>query len=238
MGRTKGVIVLMVLLLFCVILGITASMATADDIDKQTALALRANVPLDEWILVSIHQKSLTLYRGVEVVKTYPVATGTSDTPTPIGTFRIVSRFGGDMSGFGTRFLGLNVSWGQFGIHGTNKPQSIGSNASHGCIRMYVAQAEELYDLVDNGTLVVIEGGAYGQLDTYLKTLKPGDRNSHVALVQQKLQILGYYTASVDGIYGQGMQSAVQKVQEAYGLPIKDSVDQAFYQAIGLILFE
>ena len=130
------------------------------------------------------------------------VATGTGDTPSPIGTFRITSRFSGDLGGFGTRFLGLNVPWGQFGIHGTNKPGSIGSNASHGCIRMYVRDSEELYGLVPNGAKVVIQGGPYGQLDSYLRYLIPGDRNSHVAAVQRRLTVLGYYTGQADGIYG------------------------------------
>ena len=39
--------------------------------------------------------------------------------------------------GFGTRWLGLNVPWGIYGIHGTNQPWSIGTQASAGCIRMF-----------------------------------------------------------------------------------------------------
>ena len=176
--------------------------------------------------------------KGTEVKKRYAVATGTGDTPSPIGTFRITSRFSGDLGGFGTRFLGLNVPWGQFGIHGTNKPGSIGSNASHGCIRMYVRDSEELYGLVPNGAKVVIQGGPYGQLDSYLRYLIPGDRNSHVAAVQRRLTVLGYYTGQADGIYGRGTQVAVTRARKDLGLPVRDAVDEAFYRAIGLILFE
>ena len=200
--------------------------------------ARRANVPEGLWIWIDIPQKSLTLYEGTEVKKRYAVATGTGDTPSPIGTFRITSRFAGDLGGFGTRFLGLNVPWGQFGIHGTNKPGSIGSNASHGCIRMYVSDSEELYGLVPNGAKVVIEGGPYGQLDSYLRYLIPGDRNSHVAAVQRRLTVLGYYTGQADGIYGRGTQAAVTRARRDLGLPARDAVDEAFYRAIGLILFE
>lgn len=200
--------------------------------------AQRANVPKGAWILVSIHQKSLTLYNGAEVVKRYAVATGTGDTPTPIGTFRVINRFAGDLGGFGTRFLGLNVPWGSFGIHGTNKPQSIGNNASHGCIRMYVRDSEELYGLVPNGAKVVIEGGAYGLLDTGLRTLRAGDRCSHVAAVQQRLSMLGHYYGSADGVYGAGTAAAVSRARKALGLPPGEHVDAAFYAAIGLILFE
>lgn len=191
-----------------------------------------------KWILIEIHRKTLTLYEGTQVLKTYPVATGTSDTPTPIGIFRITNRFASEMSGFGTRFLGLNCPWGVYGIHGTNRPNSIGSNASHGCIRMYVKDAEDLYKRVPNGTKVVLEAGPYGDLDSSLKPLSPGDRNSHVRAVQARLKALGYYWGSADGVYGEGTKQAVITARKALGLKTSDSVDWAFYQAIGLTLFE
>ena len=197
-----------------------------------------ANVPKGRWIWVDIHQKSLTLYEGTAVLKRYVIATGTGETPTPIGTYRITSRFAGELGGFGTRFLGLNVPWGQFGIHGTNKPGSIGTNASHGCIRMYVKDSEELYGMIGNGAKVVIEGGPYGWLDQGLKILYPGDRSSHVAAVQARLLQLGYGYEWPDGIYGAATQAAVKRACKALGLPKRDFVDEAFYRAIGLILFE
>lgn len=200
--------------------------------------ARRAGVPEGKWIWISIHEKALTLYEGTRVVKRYTVATGTDGTPTPIGTYSVNNRFSCDMGGFGTRFLGLNVPWGQFGIHGTNRPSSIGTNASHGCIRMSVGDSEELYPQVGGGARVVIEGGPYGWLDTWLKPLSPGDRCSHVAAVQARLLQLGYGYQWPDGIYGQGTQAAVARARKALGLPEKNGVDAAFYAAIGLILFE
>lgn len=62
----------------------------------------RANVPQGLWIWIDIHQKTLTLYEGTQVKKTYTIATGAWGTPTPIGTFRINSRFAGELGGFGT----------------------------------------------------------------------------------------------------------------------------------------
>ena len=149
-----------------------------------------------------------------------------------------VEGIAGELGGFGTRFLGLNVPWGQFGIHGTNKPGSIGTNASHGCIRMYVKDSEELYGMIGNGAKVVIEGGPYGWLDQGLKILHPGDRSSHVAAVQARLLQLGYGYEWPDGIYGAATQAAVKRARKALGLPERDFVDEAFYRAIGLILFE
>lgn len=189
-------------------------------------------------IHVDVEQKRLTLFRGETLLKTYPVATGTWDMPTPVGVFRITHRFSGQMCGFGTCFLGLNVPWGNYGIHGTNKPESIGYSASHGCIRMNVADAEELYALVPNGTTVVIECGPYGELGGILRVLKNGDRSASVRAVQRKLRALGYYHGWPDGIFGQGMQAAVNQARKDFGLSPNGLVDWALYNALGLTLFE
>lgn len=202
------------------------------------AAAHRANVPEGNWIWIDLPQKTLTLYQGTEVLKRYPIASGTWETPSPIGVFYITHRFAGELGGFGTRFLGLNVPWGQFGIHGTNRPGSIGSNASHGCIRLLTKDSEELYGKVGNWSRVVIQGGPYGQLDSSLRPLRPGDRNSHVAAVQRRLISLGYLYGNADGVYGAGTTAAVRRARKALGLQDGDEVDAAFYRAIGLILFE
>ena len=188
-------------------------------------------------IYVDVEQKSLTVWQDGAQVRQYTVATGAWNTPTPLGVFTINSRFSGRMSGFGTCFLGLNVPWGSYGIHGTNKPESIGSNASHGCIRLRVKDAEELYALVPNGTRVVIECGPYGELGASLRPLKNGDRNSMVRAVQRKLRALGYYAGWPDGVYGEGTARAVSAARRALSLP-PGEVDWAFYHAIGLTLFE
>ncbi len=197
-----------------------------------------ANVPDGHWIWIDIHQKRLTLYQGTQVQKVWPVATGAWQTPSPIGTYTVTNRFFGELGGFGTRFLGLDVPWGQYGIHGTNKPESIGSNASHGCIRMSVRDSEELYALVGVGTKVVIEGGPYGLLDSGIRELVPGDRNSHVAAVQARLLQLGYTYRWPDGIYGADTKKAVAKARSALGLAQADKVDAALYRALGIIAFE
>lgn len=202
------------------------------------AVCIAAVRPQTYVIHVDAQQKLLTLWQGDRLVKRYPVATGAPDTPTPIGVFRINSRFHGDMCGFGTCFLGLNVPWGQYGIHGTDQPGSIGHNASHGCIRMYVKDAEELYALVPDGTRVVIENGPYGELGTGLLPLKDGDRSAAVCAVQRKLRALGYYPGWPDGVYGPATIRAVRAARKGLGLPDSDRVDWAFYQAIGLTLFE
>ena len=131
-------------------------------------------------IWVELDRKRLTVYENGMEIAVFPIASGTRDTPSPVGVFRINSRFITSLSGFGTRFLGLNVSWGQYGIHGTNKPSSIGSNASHGCIRLTVRDGEKLYAMAPMGTKVVIDGGAFGPLYMGMRSLKEGDRGADV----------------------------------------------------------
>lgn len=189
-------------------------------------------------IHIDVEQKRLTLFEGDEIIRSYTVATGAWDTPTPVGVFRITHRFAGEMCGFGTCFLGLNVPWGDFGIHGTNKPETIGYDASHGCIRMQVADAEELYALVPNGTVVVIECGPFGELGGTLRTLKNGDRSAAVRAVQRKLRALGFYHGWPDGVFGQGTQIAVDAARAAYHLPPTGQVDWPLYSALGLMPFE
>lgn len=52
----------------------------------------------------------------------------------------------------------MNVKWGNYGIHGTNKPWSIGQRQSGGCIRMLNKDVIDLYSRVDVGTPVKIIG--------------------------------------------------------------------------------
>lgn len=105
-------------------------------------------------ISVYIRTKRLTLYRYGKVAKTYPVATGKPETPSPLGTFTIVNKQLNPGGPFGTRWMGLSEP--HYGIHGTNNPSSIGQAASNGCIRMHNKDVEELFNLVSIRTPVTI----------------------------------------------------------------------------------
>lgn len=107
-------------------------------------------------ITINTRTHTLTLFRDNNVFRTYPVAVGKSSTPTPRGAFRIINRVVNPGGPFGVRWLGLNVPNGDYGIHGTNNPSSIGKNISNGCIRMYNNNVIELSNLVSIGTVVNI----------------------------------------------------------------------------------
>ncbi|VEF49505.1 murein transglycosylase [Bacillus freudenreichii] len=106
------------------------------------------------WIDVSTKTHKLRLFLGKRLIKTYPVAIGKMLTPTPTGTYKIINKHPHPGGPFGAMWMGLSKP--HYGIHGTNKPSSIGKNVSHGCIRMYNHDVLELAAMVPVGTKVVI----------------------------------------------------------------------------------
>lgn len=172
-----------------------------------------------------------------EIIKEYVVATGKTETPSPIGTFKIVekARWGG---GFGSRWMGLNVPWGKYGIHGTNRPGSIGYGASHGCIRMRNEDVEELYSMVKIGTTVTLISGNYGPFAYSPRVLRPGDRGADVQEVQKRLKQKGYYEGSIDGVYGDGTKHALLKFLKDNNLPITDKIGPEIYEKLGIIIMD
>lgn len=187
-------------------------------------------------IYVNLSERKLTVYSDEIPYKSYPIAAGKPETPTPVGYFKITSKekWG---EGFGTRWMQIDVRYGKYGIHGTNKPWSIGGFESHGCIRMHNRHVEEIFEWVKIGTRVHIDQGPWGELGGR-PTLRFGVKGTAVVTVQRRLAELGYYTIWVDGIYGRGSIEAVKKFQAEYGLKATGVVDQATYDALGLIYFE
>jgi lipoprotein-anchoring transpeptidase ErfK/SrfK len=144
--------------------------------------SLPARVPdgrLGKTIAIDVGANRLTLYDGLTVQRTYPVATAKPGFYTPRGTWRVLYKqvdptwinpaphgWGageparippGPDDPLGTRALALNAPG--ILIHGSPASWSIGSYASHGCIRMFIGDAEDLFDRVPVGTPVLIYGG-------------------------------------------------------------------------------
>lgn len=161
-------------------------------------------------IFVDIGRHTLTLYVNDQAVKKYPVCVGTPKTPTPVGEWLIVHKSMNWGDGFGTRWLGLNVPWGIYGIHGTNKPWSIGRAESHGCIRMHNRDVEELYRLVALGTPVKIVGEPSLPPHVPNRTLQRGSTGPDVVQVQLGLRAKGTYWGAADGRYGTATEIAVK----------------------------
>ena len=192
----------------------------------------------ETYVYIELNRMRLTVYKSGQSAGVFPIAAGARDTPSPIGTFTVNRKFRTEMSGFGTRFLGLNVPWGQYGIHGTNRPDSLGQNASHGCIRLSVRDAEQVYRLVPAGTRVTLDGGPFGPLGNGPVALRPGDRSSQVYEMQRRLILRGALWGEADGVYGTNTSRAVARVRREMGMPPSDEADAAFLSALGVMAFE
>ncbi len=195
-------------------------------IDNQPVTAPDGSVS----IIIKVQQRVLEVYSNGQLYKKYRVAVGKSDTPTPIGEWNVVWKAYNWGTGFGTRWMGLNVPWGIYGIHGTNKPWSIGQFASHGCIRMRNKDVEELFEWVPVGTPVRIEGRKI-KVERILKSQMHG---SDVALLQMKLKELGLFDTRADGIFGTVTESAVKTFQAEHGFEINGIVDKQMAELLGI----
>jgi lipoprotein-anchoring transpeptidase ErfK/SrfK len=129
--------------------------------------------------IITIDRDSFTLrlFRSLRPWKRYGIAVGMAGLDTPSGTYRIQNKqvnpawhvpnspWAGSLAGqvipggradnpLKARWLGVANG---VGIHGTAEDWSIGSRASHGCIRMHVSDVIDLYPRVPVGTTVLIK---------------------------------------------------------------------------------
>lgn len=187
------------------------------------------------YIKVDLWTNSLLVYKNNRIYRVYSIASGTERSPTPIGTFRIIEKSSLWGGGFGSRWMGLNVPWGQYGIHGTNKPMLIGKNISHGCIRMKNQDVEDLFDIIPVGTVVKIEGPITGTGKGAFKNLSVGSKGNLVQLVQERLKFEGFYFGNTDGIYGASTEIAVRKYQKKNRLLVTGGISTQEYRLLGLM---
>jgi lipoprotein-anchoring transpeptidase ErfK/SrfK len=118
---------------------------------------------------------TLRLWKDLELAKTYTVAVGQEGLETPEGLYHIQDKqveptwhvpesdWAGSLAGqsippgpsnpLKARWMGIYEG---AGIHGTEETSSLGTAASHGCVRMAIPDVEELYDQVEVGTPIYI----------------------------------------------------------------------------------
>lgn len=187
------------------------------------------------YIRIDLWKNELLVIQKGEVISRYPISPGLEESPTPIGTFKVVEKsklWGG---GFGSRWLGLSVPWGDYGIHGTNKPHLIGESVSSGCIRMRNKDVEKLFELIPIGTTVYIEGPVTGKGKGELKNLSLGSKGTLVQLVQNRLKAIGLYHEQADGIFDKGTEHAVKQFQKIHHLPITGGITHREYKLLGIL---
>lgn len=131
--------------------------------DRQVSLAVNPYR-----IRVSLGERRLTVWKGDRVFHREPAGVGRSILPTPAGTYYLAELLAQPNPNgiYGPYAFGLsahsNVLYsfgggpGQIGLHGTNNPASLGTNASHGCIRISNAGITRLARTLPLGTPVRI----------------------------------------------------------------------------------
>jgi lipoprotein-anchoring transpeptidase ErfK/SrfK len=141
---------------------------------RVTSAMLAAEYPT--YIVIDRPAFALRLYQHLRLARTYPIAVGMAGLETPAGLHHILdkqvdpawhvphSSWAGSLAGkvippgpqdpLVARWMAIDDQGD--GIHGTNEPGSIGSAASHGCIRMLVPDVIQLYSLTPLGTPVYV----------------------------------------------------------------------------------
>jgi lipoprotein-anchoring transpeptidase ErfK/SrfK len=119
-------------------------------------------------VVVSLRTHKLQLWKERKLVASYPVAVGTRSTPTPRGVFYVVELLKprSPRGAYGPYSFGLSAHSnvlkrfaggdGRVGLHGTNQPGLIGSNISHGCIRLKNAPVRRLAKILPLGTPILV----------------------------------------------------------------------------------
>lgn len=118
-------------------------------------------------------ERRVYAYQGEQELASFPVAVGKPGWETPVGTFEVKTMV--ENPGWTHPFTGkvmspesanpLGERWIEFwtdgynsiGFHGTPNRASVGQAASHGCVRMYNEDIQELFNWVSEGTPVIVE---------------------------------------------------------------------------------
>lgn len=211
--------------------------AHSERILSSRAVSQAANQEKKYCIFIEIEDKTLFLLENGKCIKQYTIASGKSGYPSPLGSFKIVEK--GDWGeGFGGRWMGLDVPWGTYGIHGTIFDGSIGHAESGGCIRMFSEDVAELYRLVPIGTDVIISNGQFGPFGRGFDEINPGDRGADVLAIQYRLKQLKLYSGEFNGIYEDDLKKALHQFQRMNGLKPKNTITKEDWLKMGFRKFE
>lgn len=125
----------------------------------------------DPFVIVNKKTNQVAFIQQGRIDKVLPVATGKDNKLTPEGTFTIVVKAvdpyyrkkniaGGDKQNpLGTRWIGFDAEDTDgriYGLHGTNRPSSIGKYVTAGCVRLQNEEIEKLFNDIPIGTKIII----------------------------------------------------------------------------------
>lgn len=112
----------------------------------------------EHWIDVNLSEQRLYAYEGDTLVNSFIVSTGTWQTPTVTGSYKVwVKLRSAAMSGPGYYLPDvpyIMYFYGDYGIHGTYWHNNFGTPMSHGCVNLATPDAEWVYNFSKVGTVV------------------------------------------------------------------------------------
>ena len=170
-----------------------------------------ADVQAEKRIIINSASRLMSFYNDGVKIAVYPLGLGKTWTPTPVGYYKVQTKEinpswidpsdpeyevpSGPDNPLGYRWMRIV---GNYGIHGTNKPDSIGHYVSNGCVRMLEKDVEELFDEVEVGTpvditynRVVVEKVPDGNVAYYIYPDGYGWQNINVDYVNSWLEPYG-----------------------------------------------
>jgi lipoprotein-anchoring transpeptidase ErfK/SrfK len=125
--------------------------------------------PTDVWLDVDVTGQRVRIMKGETVTREMVASTGTEAQPTPLGTFKIQNRgewFFSKKYQQGGQWWVSFKDWGVYLFHSVpmdehqriiaEEAAKLGQPASHGCVRLSVADAKWIYDNIKAGTRVVV----------------------------------------------------------------------------------
>lgn len=124
-------------------------------------------------LVIRLRDRKVYVYERDQVKATFPIAIGRSGWETPTGEHQVLQMIkdpswqnpfngtvipAGPDNPLGTRWIGFWTDGQNYiGFHGTPNENSVGTAASHGCIRMYNRDVVQLFEMVEVGTVVRVE---------------------------------------------------------------------------------
>lgn len=186
-----------------------------------------------------------------QLVYTYPVSIGKMDWQTPLGRTQIIAKEKnpswyppasvrkehaargeplpavvppGPDNPLGAYKMRLAFGGGSYLIHGTNNPAAVGMAVTHGCIRMYPEDVEQLFGLAPIGTPVYLVNEpvkvAFVDGEVFIEAHPPVDAEGQVASVN-----IDQFTELLDKALGSSVTAvhwdhALDALQAATGMPV------------------
>lgn len=124
-------------------------------------------------LVIRLRDRKVYVYERDQVKTSFPIAIGRSGWETPTGEYQVLQMIkdpswqnpfngtvipAGPNNPLGTRWIGFWTDGQNYiGFHGTPNEDSVGTAASHGCIRMYNNDVVQLFEMVEVGTVVRVE---------------------------------------------------------------------------------